>query len=330
MRVNVDDQALTEPRIRRMARRLTQLHAREVSRHEVLGRMLLVWMLCYQRRTPVLEHADIDVSAEFDGFADAMLADGMGKVDDETGHVYVCGVSERIAFLERQSDRGKRSGQVRKHNSAQEQMFADGGTNAQPHRKRSFNQRLNERSTAPRTNSLSPDQDQSQDQSPDQPPRPEPDPTNAEQGQGTDHNPEPGTAKRGQRELPDQAFTLAHLLLACVVRNNPEGRAAKQPERVRDATAARWADSIDKLNRLDGFSWGAIEGMITWCQRDQFWRSVILGADNLRDKWDTMAAQRNRGPAGSQNTPQRKGPTELALNEQRELERAEREQEKPT
>jgi len=72
-------------------------------------------------------------------------------------------------------------------------------------------------------------------------------------------------------------------------------------------------------------TWGAIEGMIRWCQNDPFWRANILGADNLRDKWDAMAAQRNRpngnGKGRHPNEP-RLGPTELARRETEELERA--------
>jgi hypothetical protein len=321
MRVNVDDQALTEPRMRRMARHLTKLHAREVPWQEVLGRILPVWMLCYQRRTPVLEVVDIDVSAEFDGFAEAMLAAGMARAEGEGGHVYVCGVSERIEFLERQAEKGRKSGQVRKHNAAQEQLFADNGTGVQPMRKQTFNQRLNERSRVGSTYSLAPDQAPDQALAPDQDRvpavagAPSGSSEQAPRSEGKAHNAPEQSAPENPRprgpEPADEAVTLAFLLLSLCIENSPHGRIAKQTERQREETAMRWAVPIDKLHRLDKFEWGAIESMIRWCQRDHFWRGVILGGDNLRDKWDKMAAQRMRPSTGHPNAPPRDFNAEL-------------------
>lgn len=308
-----------------MARRLTKLHGREVSHHEVLGRILPVWMLCYQRRTPLLEVVDIDVSAEFDGFGDAMIAEGMARAADEHGRVYVCGVSERIEFLERQAEKGRRSGQVRKHNAAQERLFTDDGTGVQPRKQQTFNQRLNERSRVGSTYSLAPDQAPDQSLAPDQdhvPTSPGPaikpsetPPAEAPRSDGKPAvAPGPSTAENPRPRGPepaDEAVTLAFLLLSLIIENAPHGRIAKQTERQREETALRWARPIDLLHRKDRMSWGAIESMIRWCQRDPFWRGVILGGDNLRDKWDTMGAQRNRGAGGHPNAPPRDFNAEL-------------------
>lgn len=108
MRVNVDDQALDEPRIKRMAKRLG------CTRYEVLGRILHVWMLCYQRRSAVVDAVDIDITADLDGFAEAMVAEAMADRDDDAGAIYVRGVSERIGFLERQRERAKLGGRPKK------------------------------------------------------------------------------------------------------------------------------------------------------------------------------------------------------------------------
>lgn len=94
---------------------------------------------------------------------------------------------------------------------------------------------------------------------------------------------------------PDEALTLARLLMGYVVQNAPDNRVAKKTEREREHMIERWADPIEKLHRLDRQSWGTIEGAIHWVAKDSFWRSVILGGDNLRAKWDTIAGQRNRG-----------------------------------
>lgn len=362
MRVNVDDQAINEPRIRRMARRLGQQHGRYLHHSEVLGRLIMVWMLCYSRRSPSLRLDDIDITADLDGFADAMLAEEMADAiqGDGPAYVRVRGVTERIAFLERQSERGRKGGKVAgkgPNQTAQARLFADDEALAKRVHERTLaraqaqaERRPSERLRSPQAYSPDQDLDQALDQDldhrvprvtgderqtglvldQDKPGKPTESAQDARKGEGpTGPADEPERAAKGKpaRDLPDQAYTLSHLLLGMIKTNHPTGRIAKAPERVQSATALRWADPIDKLQRIDGFTWGEIEGMIVWCQRDSFWRTVILGADNLRDKWDQMAAQRGRSRGGG-TYPQRKGPTELALEEVRELEAMEQAQER--
>lgn len=349
MRVNVDEQAIHEPRIRRMARRLSKTHGRTIHHTEILGRLIGVWMLCYSRRSPVLRADDVDITADLDGFADAMVSEEMGDTTHAENMIHVRGVSDRIAFLERQSERGKRGGHAPRE-TTQSRLFADDEALAkrvlertQANAKRAAERTPSERLRSPQANSPAPDLDLAPDLAPDHVPRrgtSRPENGNAEnpsqlaqddaKGNGpADTAPEPEDApqRKPAREVADQAVTLAHLLMGTIIANHPTGRIAKAPQRVKDATALRWAEPIDKLQRLDGMTWGEIEGMIMWCQRDTFWRGVILGGDNLRDKWDTMAAQRSRPARGGGAQP-RKGPTELALEEVRELEAIEQAQER--
>lgn len=329
MRVNVDEQALNEPRVKRMAKRLGRTH------YEVLGRLVHVWMLCYSRRSAVLSEVDLDIAADLDGFAAALVAEEMGE-HDESGGIYVRGVTTRIEFLEAQSEKGKRSGEARRMKAER--------TAAKPTANRASNtgstdvqHRFRAGSTNHRT--YSPDQDQAlalaQDHA--HPPgggsflaesEPEvqraangekgkpalrvveggPDPTPAEppivQPGAAGEAVEPAKRKRAEAPPPpDQALTLGHLLLGFIIANQPTGRLARAPERVQDERALAWAHTIDKLNRIDKISWGEIEGMITWCQKDSFWKGVILGADNLRDKWDKMAAQRQSRGQRAQAAP---------------------------
>jgi hypothetical protein len=348
MRVNIDEQALAEPRIKRMARKLGKQLGREVHHFEVLGRLTAVWMLCYSRRDPVIRIDDVDITSEIDGFAGVMVDEEMATATEGGDRIYVCGVSERIAFLEKQVERGRKGGKAPRETEAmatQARLFADDEALAKRVHERTLARAEAKAKQTPsvrQANSQAPDQDQAPDLAPDQDHHPrvvdvsETAPIGTE-GHGAAPSPSaekghPTAKDRAQgkpaREVPDQAVTLGFLLLSHITSNHPSSRIAKAPERVRNETALRWAETIDKIHRLDRMEWGAIEAMITWSQRHTFWRSVILGADNLRDKWDKMQAQRDAPPPQRHdprgNAVPKRGPTELALEELAELERAER------
>ncbi|HUS27571.1 MAG TPA: hypothetical protein VMZ53_03660 [Kofleriaceae bacterium] len=334
MRVNVDEQAINEPRIKRMARRLSKRHDRGIHHTEVLGRLIGVWMLCYSRRSPVLRADDVDIAADLDGFAEAMITDEMADTTHAEDMIHVRGVSDRIAFLERQTERGRKGGRVAgrgPEQQAQARLFAEDEAlakrvlertqaNAKRHQERTLSERL--RSPQAYSPDQAPDQALALDQdhvptrgAGDVQQRQAGDPekgsglpvASAKPSDPTETAPETENRATGKppREVPVEAVTLANVLLGQICSNHPSGRAAKMPPKVAEVTALRWAETIDKLHRIDKFSWGEIEGMITWSQRHSFWRTVILGADNLRDKWDQMAAQRNRGatPRDTQPAP---------------------------
>lgn len=320
MRVNVDDSALHEPRLRCLAKTLG------IGHYEALGRIIHVWMLCYNRRTATVRTIDIDVAAELDGFAAAMITEELAEQTDEG--VYVRGVTERIEFLERQADRGRKSGASRRNKSESNQRSTDQRTNVE----RDHERTLNERSRRSGTNSLSPDLDLSLTQALDlrkptspnsagdvginlaeirtteaagikEPRTASPALSLVPEGPGTPEQVKTPPGANGEHVKrvkprppppPIEALTAAELLLAAVVMNHPNSRLARQPENTHRHTAEKWAESIDKIHRIDGLTWGEIDGMIMWCQKHSFWRTVILGADNLRDKWDKMAAQRTQ------------------------------------
>lgn len=329
MRVNVDSAAFRDPRMKLLARALA------ISEAETIGRCLMVWLVCYERRSAVMQAIEVDVSADRDGFADAMIRSGLADQDDEG--VYVRGVTDRIEFLERQSERGKLSGESRRKRSKPQTAGTNvqrtlnlSGTNVEP----PLNEGSRSRSTPlGSTYSLTqaPDpaltQDQSLDHSPTSPGsvrdanaiQPGPNEQNnsveahglpqdaAEPATAGATPPEKGKRKAREpkppRELPDQAYSLAHLLAGSIMDNHPTGRFARLPPHVREEWTNKWAEPIDKLQRIDGFSWGEIEGMIVWCQRDSFWKNQIHGGDNLRDKWDKLHAARSYGRTSSSAPP---------------------------
>jgi len=102
VRVNVDSQVVLDPRFKRAAKAL------KCSWHEVLGRCLAVWFACYERRSAMLPIDDVDVIAERDGFAAALVAADLAVRERKL--VRLRGVTERIAFLTKQAERGRLGG----------------------------------------------------------------------------------------------------------------------------------------------------------------------------------------------------------------------------
>lgn len=101
VRVNVDESALTDPRFRRLARYLA------ITFFEVIGRVVPVWMTAYNRRSATLTTEDVDIAADRDGFAAAMVRADLAEQVDEL-RVRVRGVTERIQFLMSQVSKAKR------------------------------------------------------------------------------------------------------------------------------------------------------------------------------------------------------------------------------
>lgn len=128
MRVNVDDAALTDPRVRKLGRALG------ISHHEALGRLLPVWMLCYHRRSSELEIEDIDIASERDGFAVAMVQASLARPVPETDppRAHVCGVTERIEFLLKQKERADKRWESERNAKAHASADAIASPSASP------------------------------------------------------------------------------------------------------------------------------------------------------------------------------------------------------
>jgi len=322
LRVNVYERALTDTRVRRVARKLGLSH------YDVLGRFCHLWMLCYQRRTEFLHRVDADIATgELGGFVDAAVECEMVDVVDENT-LRVRGAEHAIDVLEGQSEKGRKSGESRRAMSAALRER----TEVQQGFRFGSNQSVDsvEPNREPRSDLISSDLREINNLPGDQAPRVngsrrvrgpgphEPAPPHSK----TQHRSNGARSEPARRSVPEpaqQALTLAHLLMAAIQRNSPSGRLARAAPRLLQDTAERWAVTIDKLQRIDSMTWGEIEGMITWSQRDPFWRTVVLGADALRENWDKMVAQRSQR-GGRQET--RPGPTELARREAEELEHA--------
>lgn len=80
---------------------------------------------------------------------------------------------------------------------------------------------------------------------------------------------------------------------ACVDRRLPFTKEGPKLERWKQKSAR----AIDKLHRLDGVSFAEIREVLEYIRRSEpdgrwtGWQAVILSGDNLREKWDKIAAQ---------------------------------------
>lgn len=124
MRVNVDD-VFGDPRARHVARQT------KIDIFSAVGRLIAVWRVAYQRRSPWLLPLDIDGAADMDGFADAMVNSRLAFADAppdhdsappaasfeatrEEGALWVKGVRRRITHLLAAAEKGRRSGEARR------------------------------------------------------------------------------------------------------------------------------------------------------------------------------------------------------------------------
>jgi hypothetical protein len=103
-RMSIDDRALRDPRILRLARAVGW------SRRETIGALLDVWAVCYDRQTPQLLPQDIDIAAEHDGFCAAMVEVELARPARGNRLVHVCGVKDRIQYLASKREAGRVGG----------------------------------------------------------------------------------------------------------------------------------------------------------------------------------------------------------------------------
>lgn len=127
-RINVDSDALQDPRIVRRLPRYSGL-----GQHDALGRLLHVWALGYARKSVYLSEEDIEEAADHVGFAGAMVQAGLAVVVTAEPPVYrVCGLESRIGYLVAQSQAAKAGGEARKEAPRDGGRFVSKATIDQP------------------------------------------------------------------------------------------------------------------------------------------------------------------------------------------------------
>jgi len=103
-----------------------------------------------------------------------------------------------------------------------------------------------------------------------------------------------------EKKFPDdhKATVLTKLLVKMMLQNNPNARIPKTEKQ-----KERWIDALEKIHRLDGYSYEQIKKAIIWSQNNDFWKSNILSTAKLREKMPTLVLQMDRNQSKSQSRP---------------------------
>ena len=276
VRVNIDSSVPSDPRFQRLAWE-TKLDLRHA-----VGCCYFVWLACYQRRTCSMSIVDVDVAANHPGFAHAMVACDLARSRGPE-RVIIAGVRERIKYLKRQSELGRRGGKTKARNrlKASSERLANATANAK--------RTPSEPPSLPPD--LAPDLALAPDQAPDLTVR----------GDTADIK-----RARARIEPPAEAYGLADHLRAQVLQEQPGNRLRQQPwpGARRDA----WARTLDLAHRRDGRSWDELREAIDWvfAQVGDI-RFVVHSPAALREKFDRVQAAITRSRAPSRRVRDEQG-----------------------
>ena len=86
------------------------------------------------------------------------------------------------------------------------------------------------------------------------------------------------------KKFSDVDIHLTDLLIEKILRNNPKARV----QRITQKTKEGWLNECRKLREIDGYSPEEIEAIITWCQEDDFEKTVVLSMPKLRIRFDEL------------------------------------------
>ncbi len=100
----------------------------------------------------------------------------------------------------------------------------------------------------------------------------------------------------------DSCYLLSKKLLDAIKENNPSHRANSFTNARVESTVQRWCQDMELLTRKDKRPTEMIEQVIEWATKNRFWKSNILSASKLREKWDTVAAQMDSETTKSENS----------------------------
>ena len=129
---------------------------------------------------------------------------------------------------------------------------------------------------------------------------------------GTGEQGNRGTGEQGQEKPSsseaDDAPTAEVVELCDYLADRIEANGSKRPP-----VTAGWLRACRLMMERDGRTPEQIRRAIDWCQADGFWRSNILSMPKLRERFDTLRLQAQRGSARPPGTDDRvRGHLELA------------------
>jgi hypothetical protein len=91
--------------------------------------------------------------------------------------------------------------------------------------------------------------------------------------------------KEVTRTFGDEIIQLSNLLAELI-----ESNGVKKP-----SVTNKWHQEMEKLHRIDEYSYEQIEKTIRWAQNDSFWRSNILSPAKLRKQFGALQLRMNGG-----------------------------------
>lgn len=97
-------------------------------------------------------------------------------------------------------------------------------------------------------------------------------------GEQTNNHLELRTKELSTRTYGDEVISLANLFADLIADNG-----IKRPN-----VTDKWHQEIERLNRIDGYSYEQIERTIRWVQQDSFWRSNVLSPSKLRKQFGAL------------------------------------------
>lgn len=133
-RMAIDDMFVRDPRIVKVARAIKASTGTDLTKHDVMGRLLCVYAVVYDRVSDVLSADDVDIAAEFEGFSEAMIAGGLAARDRRG--VLIRGADKRLEYLRTRSESGReggrKSGETRRNRAKQESKVTFEANEAPP------------------------------------------------------------------------------------------------------------------------------------------------------------------------------------------------------
>ena len=86
-----------------------------------------------------------------------------------------------------------------------------------------------------------------------------------------------------EKIISSDAIKSANLLKDKIISNYPF-----MSNRIKDKDIDRWANDIEKINRIDKYDYATINGVIVWVSNDDFWKQNIKSGSKLREKFNDL------------------------------------------
>lgn len=100
------------------------------------------------------------------------------------------------------------------------------------------------------------------------------------------------TIKNERKEVTEPSRTYGdEVILACnLFADLIASNGIKRPQ-----VTDKWMQDMERINRIDGYSWEQIENTIRWVTNDSFWRSNVLSPSKLRKQFGALQLKQNTG-----------------------------------